>query len=47
MTTIKEVNNINRFQEIPYDGIVCDLVWSDPLDDNKAVTNEFMDNPER
>lgn len=28
--TISEVNSINRFQEIPHDGPMCDLLWSDP-----------------
>jgi len=28
--TIGEIRNINRVQEIPHDGPMCDLLWSDP-----------------
>jgi len=28
--TIDEIKTINRFQEIPHDGPMCDLLWSDP-----------------
>lgn len=44
---LDQINAIDRFEEIPLDGIFCDLVWADPLDDEAAVTNDFKDNPER
>ncbi|TRY51660.1 Serine/threonine-protein phosphatase [Cryptosporidium tyzzeri] len=28
--TIDEIDSINRFQEIPHEGPMCDLLWSDP-----------------
>ena len=28
---IKDINQIDRFQEIPLDGPFCDFVWSDPI----------------
>ena len=30
ITTISDIKNINRFQEIPHDGPMCDYLWSDP-----------------
>ena len=30
INTIEEVKKINRFQEIPHEGPMCDLLWSDP-----------------
>lgn len=44
---IEQINQLNRFQEIPLDGIFCDLLWADPMDDENAPNNEFKDNPER
>lgn len=34
--SIEEVNKINRFAEIPLEGLICDIVWSDPIDDEVA-----------
>lgn len=45
--SIEAVNAINRFQEIPVEGLICDIVWSDPMDDENAPKYEFLDNPER
>lgn len=27
---IDEIREINRFREVPHEGIMCDLLWSDP-----------------
>eukprot|EP00413_Alexandrium_margalefii_P013864 CAMPEP_0204540770 /NCGR_PEP_ID=MMETSP0661-20131031/17730_1 /ASSEMBLY_ACC=CAM_ASM_000606 /TAXON_ID=109239 /ORGANISM="Alexandrium margalefi, Strain AMGDE01CS-322" /LENGTH=534 /DNA_ID=CAMNT_0051547427 /DNA_START=24 /DNA_END=1624 /DNA_ORIENTATION=+ len=29
---IRAINNIDRFQEPPREGLLCDLLWSDPLE---------------
>ncbi len=47
MKTIESVNDINRFTEIPLEGLLCDIVWSDPLDDDTAAKKDFSENPER
>ena len=47
LNKIEEINQIDRFAEIPLDGIFCDLMWADPLDDELALTNDFRENPER
>ena len=30
INTIDEIRNIDRKQEVPHDGAMCDLLWSDP-----------------
>jgi serine/threonine-protein phosphatase 2B catalytic subunit len=47
LTKIEQINQINRFDEIPLEGIFCDLLWADPMDDVQAKEGEFKDNPER
>lgn len=47
LKNIEEINDINRKQEIPLDGVFCDLMWADPMEDDEAVNGDFKDNPER
>jgi len=45
---LKEVANIDRFQETPKDGIICDLLWSDPCEvDEQAPMMEWEANSTR
>lgn len=44
---VEDINKVNRFQEIPLDGLFCDLLWSDPMKDEDAPTGQFVENPER
>eukprot|EP00756_Hemistasia_phaeocysticola_P024690 Hpha_TRINITY_DN15962_c0_g1::TRINITY_DN15962_c0_g1_i6::g.74560::m.74560/K15423/PPP4C; serine/threonine-protein phosphatase 4 catalytic subunit len=32
LTTIDQINDIDRFMEVPNEGPMCDLMWSDPED---------------
>jgi len=32
ITTLDEIKIIDRKQEVPHDGAMCDLLWSDPDD---------------
>merc|ERR1719272_2163979 len=32
LPTLKAINGVNRFQEPPREGLLCDLIWSDPLE---------------
>ena len=34
--TIDEIQNIDRKQEVPHDGAMCDLLWSDPDQEQKG-----------
>jgi serine/threonine-protein phosphatase 2B catalytic subunit len=43
----EQVNRVNRFQEVPLEGMFCDLLWSDPLPDELATTKDYVDNEDR
>ena len=30
--TLDDINKVQRGKEIPKEGILCDLVWADPID---------------
>lgn len=32
ITTLDQIRTIDRKQEVPHDGAMCDLLWSDPED---------------
>lgn len=36
LTSVKAINAINRFQEPPREGLLCDLLWSDPSEDKEG-----------
>ena len=44
---IEEINEIDRFQEVPLSGVFCDLLWSDPMKDENAPKGTFVKNVER
>ena len=45
---VHEINKLNRFDEPPKDGPICDLLWSDPVDkDADALTVEWAPNKTR
>lgn len=37
LVKLEQIELINRFQEVPLQGIFCDLLWSDPLPDELAL----------
>ncbi|KAG0206904.1 3',5'-cyclic-nucleotide phosphodiesterase (PDEase) (3':5'-CNP) [Mortierella sp. GBA30] len=43
LTTLDDFRQINRFREPPTHGLMCDLLWSDPLEDfGQETTNEYF-----
>jgi serine/threonine-protein phosphatase 2B catalytic subunit len=44
---LDQIQKVDRFQEIPLDGLFCDLLWADPLGDEAALKENFLENPER
>jgi serine/threonine-protein phosphatase 4 catalytic subunit len=40
--SIDEIRSIDRKQEIPHDGAMCDLMWSDP-DCTNLITQKSRD----
>lgn len=47
ITRVQDINAIDRFQEVPLEGLMCDLLWSDPMKDEQAVKGHFVANMER
>ena len=41
LQTLDDIRNINRFREPPTHGLMCDMLWADPLEDfGQEKTNE-------
>uniref|UniRef100_A0A7S1WBN9 Serine/threonine-protein phosphatase n=1 Tax=Alexandrium catenella TaxID=2925 RepID=A0A7S1WBN9_ALECA len=47
LPNVKAINRVNRFQEPPREGLLCDLLWSDPLEpkDDKEGAKPKKNNP--
>ncbi|KAL1925475.1 uncharacterized protein VTP21DRAFT_358 [Calcarisporiella thermophila] len=43
LTSLDDLRNIDRFREPPTHGLMCDLLWADPLEDfGQEKSNEFF-----
>ena len=38
---IEDINAIKRYQESPKNGLMCDILWSDPIDKDEEAKNFF------
>ena len=47
LKNLEDINKIDRFIEPPLSGFLCDLIWSDPVDDKLAKSSKFVKNVER
>lgn len=36
LKTLDDLKIIDRHQEVPKAGLMCDLIWSDPVEDDKG-----------
>ena len=43
----KDIDNVDRKMEPPLKGFLCDLLWSDPMEDRDARRMRFSPNPQR
>mmetsp|Transcript_31464 Transcript_31464/g.50956 ORF Transcript_31464/g.50956 Transcript_31464/m.50956 type:complete len:553 (+) Transcript_31464:68-1726(+) len=47
ISTLRDIEDLDRFQEVPREGPFCDLLWADPVDDEKEVdADDYDDDPE-
>ena len=44
---IDDINKVDRFKEVPLDGMMCDLLWADPMKDDQAIRGKFVPNKDR
>lgn len=48
LRTLDDVKKINRFSEPPREGIFCDLIWSDPVENDQGFCeNKYKSNEVR
>ncbi|CCA68736.1 related to phosphoprotein phosphatase 3-alpha catalytic chain [Serendipita indica DSM 11827] len=47
METVSDILKIDRFQEPPTKGLMCDLLWSDPARDHSHDEITFVENSQR
>lgn len=47
LKSIQDIDRVKRFVEPPLNGLLVDLLWSDPLDDKKAKAGNFVNNKSR
>merc|ERR1719411_1365014 len=40
ISTLDDIKELDRFQEVPREGPFCDLLWADPVDDEKADADD-------
>jgi serine/threonine-protein phosphatase 2B catalytic subunit len=48
LKTLNDLKNLQRFQEPPRVGLFCDILWSDPVEDEKGASSQrFVQNEVR
>ena len=47
LTCLDDINQLDRFIEVPHEGLFCDLLWSDPCKDSNHRKVNFESNNAR
>ena len=47
LAKLEQINKIKRTVEVPENGLFCDLLWSDPVDEDAQPTSPFLPNDSR
>lgn len=47
LKTIQDISSFSRFSDIPEEGLMTDILWSDPMDDKDAPKASFEKNKDR
>jgi serine/threonine-protein phosphatase 2B catalytic subunit len=47
LETLDNINDVDRFCEVPEEGLMCDLLWSDPMKDDQAEHGQYEHNRSR
>lgn len=42
LNSLQDINNLNRFREIPSHGLMCDLLWADPIEGYDEVLDKDL-----
>lgn len=41
LKTVEDIKKIDRFKEPPRQGLICDMLWSDPVENNSGQCEGF------
>ena len=47
LDSLDQIKALDRVQEVPHEGPMCDLLWSDPMKDDEASLGEYSVNTGR
>ena len=47
LNKIEEINKVKRTVEVPESGLFCDLLWSDPVEEDEESSKPFSHNESR
>lgn len=42
LRTLEDIKKIDRFKEVPKSGLLCDLVWADPVDNSNGAMSSLV-----
>ena len=42
LRSLEDIKKLDRFKEIPKSGLLCDLVWADPVDNQNGAMNTLI-----